>query len=190
MTHDNRSALLLRNVAAYGGHRIYGAIDIEEALSGEMDRLLEERRIGFGFGSLACGADILWAEALIRRNAELHLFIPGTDEQFVAESVEPGGPGWLQRFRTQLDAATSVTRVPRASGPWENSFRSISDTAFAAAIGTAKQRQAEVVLVEVWDGSDDDGRSAGTAADIDAWRRHGLPVYLVASRGTRVQAPD
>lgn len=150
-----------------------------------MDLLLNELSAGLGVGSLACGADILWNEALHRRDAEVHLFIPGSDQEFIAESVSPGGPNWVKRYEAMLDVATTVTRVSRNDRTWEQSFRRTSDAAFTWAIEEARQRNMPLSLVAVWDGTEATGR-AGTAADVAAWRRLGLPVHLVRSRGQRV----
>ena len=42
----------------------------------EVDAYLIERDVGFGYGSLASGADIIVAEALLARGAELHVTLP------------------------------------------------------------------------------------------------------------------
>ena len=71
-------------------------------------RELDEVGAGFGYGSLAAGADILFAEELLRRGAELHVTLPFDTEDFKAVSVAPAGADWLTRFELCLKAATSV----------------------------------------------------------------------------------
>jgi hypothetical protein len=175
-----------RNVVAYDGHRIYADHDQEARLGHEMDALLEELGIGLGVGSLACGADILWGEALLRRDAELHLFIPGTDSEFIKESVAPGGPSWVERYGTLLQASTSVTRVTRGEDAWEQSFRKTSEAMFAYAIAVARKSDVAVSLVSMWDGSETT-QTVGTSSDIALWRGFGLPVSFVQSEGRRLQ---
>jgi adenylate cyclase len=151
-----------------------------------MDALLEELAVGLGAGSLACGADILWSEALHRRGAELHLFIPGTDQEFIEESVAPGGASWVKRYEELLAVSTTVTRVSRGQDAWEQSFRKTSEAMFACAIATARRWNVAVSLVSMWDGTETT-QTVGTASDIALWRGFGLPVSFVQSQGRRVR---
>ncbi|MFT4252223.1 MAG: adenylate cyclase, partial [Caulobacter sp.] len=48
----------------------------EAGLQARMAEVLRAERIGFGYGGLAAGADILWAEALLAAGAELHVVAP------------------------------------------------------------------------------------------------------------------
>ena len=64
--------------------------------------------VGFGYGSLAAGADILFAEQLLERGASLHVVLPFDCAEFVEVSVRPAGEGWVARFRACLDRAASV----------------------------------------------------------------------------------
>jgi hypothetical protein len=175
-----------RNVVAFDGHRIYADHDPETRLGREMDLLLEQLAVGIGVGSLACGADILWSEALHRRGAELHLFIPGSDRDFVEESVAPGGGSWVKRYRELLVASTTVTRVSRDQDAWEQSFRKTSEAMFAYAIAAARRLDVAVTLVSMWDGTKTT-QTVGTGSDIALWRGFGLPVSFVQSQGRRVR---
>ncbi|HYE45709.1 MAG TPA: tetratricopeptide repeat-containing protein [Caulobacter sp.] len=73
--------------------------------------LLEVERIGFGFGALAAGADIVIAEALLDRGAELHLLLPAPQAMFRERSVGGLGAEWLPRFDKVVAAANTVTCV-------------------------------------------------------------------------------
>ena len=68
------------SVVHYTGHRVSpegesGRFPAEDAerVAGELAQIFEERNVGVGYGSLAAGADILAAEALLERGAELHV---------------------------------------------------------------------------------------------------------------------
>lgn len=67
-----------------------------------------KRRAGFGYGSLAAGADILMAEALIEYGAALHVFLPFDAREFAEIAVRPYGESWMPRFRRCFECATSV----------------------------------------------------------------------------------
>ena len=86
--------------------------------------------VALAFGSLACGADILYAEALLERGAELHVHLPCAIDEFVAVSVEPGGPGWRDRFERCLgrprpcpSRPTAATSTIRSSSPTAHGSR-------------------------------------------------------------------
>jgi class 3 adenylate cyclase len=72
---------------------------------------LREHQVGAGYGSLACGADLLFAAALIDRQAELHVVLPFGKEEFIDSSVRPGGEDWTDLFHYCWDRATSTTIV-------------------------------------------------------------------------------
>ncbi len=66
-----------------------------------------------GFGSLAAGADIVIAEALLDAGAALTVVLPFAAREFIATSVAPAGEQWVARFEAccrrarvlQLEAA-------------------------------------------------------------------------------------
>lgn len=72
---------------------------------------VDNAKVGFGYGALAAGADILIAEALVSRGAELHLVLPIMSSAFRAQSVAPFGDSWLRRFDRLFEQAASLTIV-------------------------------------------------------------------------------
>ncbi len=79
--------------------------------------VIKQERIGFGFGALAAGADILIAEALLEANAELHLVLPASIDAFRQASVARYGGDWAGRFDQIANAADSVRSVARDCEP-------------------------------------------------------------------------
>ena len=63
----------------------------EAPLRAKIDKWLAQQNIGFGYGALAAGADIVVAEALLARDAELHVILPCDKASFRAQSVAPFG---------------------------------------------------------------------------------------------------
>ena len=51
-----------------------------------------------GYCSLACGGDIMFAEAVEEVGGELNLFLPFKQSDFIAASVRFAGEEWVQRF--------------------------------------------------------------------------------------------
>jgi hypothetical protein len=95
----------------FAGHM---GVEDDPALRARIDGVLEQERIGFAFGALAGGADVIVAEAALDREAELHLVLPAAPGVFRAESAAPLGGGWPDRFDALLARAASVTVVEPA----------------------------------------------------------------------------
>ncbi|MGI9382501.1 MAG: tetratricopeptide repeat-containing protein [Methyloligellaceae bacterium] len=85
--------------------------EMEDHVAQEIAAYLDRHPVGFAYGSLACGTDILFAEALIARGAEVHAFLPFDMEEFKATSVTGGGARWLERFDACMEAVTSVAHA-------------------------------------------------------------------------------
>lgn len=166
-------------VAHFCGHMFAADAQAEAALRREIDQLLEEEAIGFAYGALACGGDILFAEAALARGIELHAVLPFAEGDFLAQSVRPGGEQWVGRYRACRDAAASVTVATEAEF-----FGDASQYGYASrmAMGLARLRaqhlRAEPVQVAVWDGVPSSG-PAGTGADAAAWAEEGGRTRIV-----------
>lgn len=74
--------------------------------------LIQQQDIGFGYGALAAGADIVIAEALLLEGVELNVFLPSSIDSFIAHSVKPFGDAWVPRFKACLQQAYSCTCLP------------------------------------------------------------------------------
>lgn len=94
----------------------------EKALRAAIDQWLAARRVPLVFSSLACGSDILFAEAAIRADIPLHVILPFSIDRFADLSVRIGdgegyGSGWENRYLRCLDEATSVSELWRHDVP-------------------------------------------------------------------------
>lgn len=157
---------------------------VAEAIRARLDR----HDAGFLCGSLACGADILFAEAALERKAELHVVLPFAREDFVRLSVACGGPGWVGRFESCLRQATSVTWATDANHDGDNSlFTYASRIAMGQAVLIARRIGGGLHQVAVWDGQPATG-PAGTAVDIANWPRFAEPTDVI-SLPSRAEAP-
>ena len=67
-----------------------------------------------GYCSAGCGADLLFAEAMLARGAELTVVLPFDREAFYRTSVDFGAPerrAWRDRCEAVLNRATTVRQV-------------------------------------------------------------------------------
>ena len=172
-------------VLHYCGHRIgcrgrgRFPAETESSVATAVARYVEQANIGSAFGSLASGADILCAEALLRRNVALHLVLPFASDDFVRESVRPGGLSWVERFSTCLMQATSVTFATTGSyGGDDNLYAFASALAMGRALVQARSLGAEIAQLAVWDGQPTE-EPAGTARDVRVWAQMGLRQTII-----------
>lgn len=80
----------------------------EAQLAAQVDRLIENERIGFAWGALAAGSDVVIAERLLTAGADVHLVLPCSPDRFQDQSVAPAGQEWLARYRQVLSHAASI----------------------------------------------------------------------------------
>ncbi|WP_332873110.1 adenylate/guanylate cyclase domain-containing protein [Caulobacter hibisci] len=173
---------ILRPPAAahFTGH-MFAAGDAagEAALKARMADLLRAEKIGFGYGGLAAGADILWAETLLAAGAELHVVAPVSLASYVEISVRPFGERWIERFEACLAKAASVrfaSRDPYAGD--DEVFAYASRFAVGCAILRAEGLSTRAVQAAVWDGRPAVG-PAGAAADVAYWRSTQRPQAIL-----------
>jgi hypothetical protein len=69
---------------------------IEEALRAE---LAEPGGVSLGIAGGACGGDILFHEVCAALGIPTHLYLALPPTQFQVESVQHGGPNWVERYR-------------------------------------------------------------------------------------------
>ena len=77
-----------------------------------IDRIVEyvtQNNVGYAYGCLAAGGDILCAEACLRAKVDLHVVLPFDKDEFVESMVAVAGPSWVRRFEQCLRSAQSVT---------------------------------------------------------------------------------
>ena len=189
-TEDQNSLLSeLKNpkVIHYSGHLIdppgakqkrFAATD-EGFVRAQIDAFLRKNEVKFGFGSLANGSDILFAEALLDCDASLEIYLPFCIEDFLQISVLPGGPEWQERFHRVIAKATRVSFATEDQYLKDDSlFTYCSQLAMGQAILRAQHLETDVLQVTVWDGKPAVG-IAGTAIDILAWNKLGFPQEII-----------
>ncbi len=140
---------------------------------------LDELDARFGYGSIACGADTLFAEALLARGGELNLVLPFAFDEFLDTSVRNGGPGWERRVRECLARAATVTYATEDHYLGDDElFGYASRLAMGLALLRGHYLDAAVEQVALWDGGPAKG-TVGTAADAALWRGIGHPQTVI-----------
>ena len=173
-------------VVHYCGHRILPVGEQGRFPAEEEDRVRSELKstfktlgVGVGFGSLAAGADILAAEALLEMGAELNVVLPFPKDEFVRVSVVSAGEHWVERFERCLAGASNVEMA--TTGDFLDDpvlFDFCARIAMGDALLRARHLEAEAHQVAVWDGTPSSG-SAGTAIDVASWSTTGAPATVI-----------
>jgi class 3 adenylate cyclase len=144
-------------------------------------RELAQHGVGIGYGALACGADILFAEALLSRGAELHVVLPFDRAEFVETSVRRGGAGWVERFERCCSQARGVSLATEDGHLGDDSlFEFGNRVAMGLAVLRARVLDAPLRQLAVWDGRGDRG-VGGTASAIGHWEGLGLESIRIPS---------
>ncbi len=156
----------------------------------DIARILKKERVGFGYGALAAGADILIAEALLAAGAELHLILPARTADFRAASVARFGGGWAPRFDRALKKADTVQIVE--SGRDALSARAIqlaAEVAMGTAAMQAEKLSTEAIQILILDKAGTVGSQRGGSGWIGAiWKRSGRrQLVLTAPRVKRIK---
>jgi class 3 adenylate cyclase len=183
-------ALAGPEVVYFCGHLIASAgqagrfpAESEACAAAAVAKVVAGHRPGYGYGALAGGADLLWAEALLESGSELHIVLPFAAAEFVEVSVAPCGPGWIERFEHCVGAATEVLYATDDAFLGDDVlFRYGSELAMGLALLRARYLDADVCQLALWDGKPASGM-AGTAIDVATWHRAGRRVTIVSPSG-------
>jgi len=153
----------------------------------EIQNLLETERVGFGYGALAAGSDILIAQALLERGAELHVVLPGSKRKFRQTSVAQSGQAWAKRFDGILRRATSVREIGEDSDPLSPlAIKLAAEVAMGAAIMKADVLMTEAVQLLILEGDARRRRPTSVSGFIGAiWSEGGLRQHLIAAPGAK-----
>lgn len=194
LTYDWVSDFQPPNTFCYAGH-IFGISGEAEpknqclspkqvkALKVELSELLQMHDIGFAYGALAAGSDILIAEAILEEGGELHVTLPINVEAFCDISVKPYGQSWVKRFKSCLKRASSLRIISETAKKRTEILEAQSSLAsMGEAIRRAQYYGVGSVQLLIWD---EKPRKSNTAADVMLWDETGRPRLVIKYEGAR-----
>jgi class 3 adenylate cyclase len=162
------------------------------AVGAAIQAALDALNVAIGVCSVACGSDILFAEAVLARGAELHVLLPYERNDFYATSVDFGLPGreWKQ-WRTRCDAilerATEVHEATHERYLGDDVLLEFNrEFTQGLAILRAAQRGVVPHALVVYDPPSPE-RTGGTADFLKKWTAKGLPSSTIDLREIREQ---
>ncbi len=156
----------------------------QDTLKIEISDTLQINDIGFGYGALAAGADIIIAEVLLDEGCELHATLPVEPDIFIQHSVAPYGAEWTARFQKCWERASSRNIVTHSTAwPRYETDRFSGNVAMGKAILQAAGLSVEALQLLVCDGKTGDKGTARNAAD---WASSGREQRIVTYPGPRL----
>ncbi len=148
----------------------------------------------YGYASCACGADILFHEALKELGGESHVVLPCEKKAFIKNSVafvapNPNRPRWSRRCEQILgQAAEVVTASDQQLASGSESYEYANLILHGLAKMKAAQLNTELFGLAVWDGNPVDD-AGGTADNVKRWEQAGVSLNLIDITKLRPGAP-
>jgi len=127
----------------------------------------------------ACGSDILFCECLLAHSQEVNLVLPFSMNDYIAQSVLPGGASWVARFERVVAAATSITYATEERYLGDDTlFEHASNLIQGMAFLRARELAVDPGMVVVADSSQIGG-VGGTLATQAKWTDQATPVEVI-----------
>jgi class 3 adenylate cyclase len=177
--HQMDHCFSLPRIAVFSGHmfdrpgrknpRFPHAIEAE--VRADIVKRLELVKAQVGYSSLACGGDIIFAEALLERGGEVNIVLPFKKDDFKKASVDiVDGKDWGRRFDHILNNAATVTVLSELGDANDGAAYDFCNQALSGlAILKSRFLGMDVVPIVVWDGKIGDGRG-GTQSFVEYWQ--------------------
>ncbi len=165
--------------------------DMEKAVAAEIAAWIDRVKPSFGFASAACGADILFLEAMLERGAEVSVVLPYNREEFVRDSVDfLAGSDWRKRFERVM---TQAARVLVASAEKLQiggvSYDFCNQLLLGLAAIRSQQLESELIPLVVWNGKPGDG-PGGVSSVVENWRALGYKLAVIDLEKIRVSGAE
>jgi class 3 adenylate cyclase/tetratricopeptide (TPR) repeat protein len=160
--------------------------ELEGAVRHQIVHHLQARNAKVGFSSLACGSDILFAEVMLEREAELHVVLPFAKDDFVRTSVTfgsamPAWENWRRRFEAVLQAVGRDRIHYATTEPYLDTpalFEFVNTVTQGLAVLRARERSVPPHALTVLDTAST-ALAGGTKYFLEEWRQANHTVDVV-----------
>jgi len=177
-------------VLCYAGHiiaapgsrgRFPASQEADVALA--VTKFFDAHRIGWAYGSLAAGADIMIVEAILKRGIQVHIVLPFAEAEFIDVSVRPSGIEWVERYK-RCRARVTTCRTIIEGGYFQDDSLFAACSTYVMGLGRLQSIQlgAELFQLLVWDGDEQPDVTAGTAADQRLGLKVGATLHVIQTR--------
>ncbi len=138
---------------------------VKTAIAAEIARL----NIQIGFCSLACGADILFAEAMLEAGAKINVYLPFNKDDFIETSIGFAGDQWVKRFESIINQGdVKYTTSEKYLGD-DVLFSLQGKVILGSSVLQANLLHSKPFLITVLSEKDKTSRVGGTRAMVNLW---------------------
>lgn len=142
---------------------------IESSVKAALKASIRANKIAIGYCSLACGGDILFAEAMEEEGGQVNIFLPFKKEDFIRESVAFAGDQWVERFHALLakHQVHYITGEPYANHP--DLFSMQSKIVLGSTLYRRSLIHSDAFLISVLSDLDLSKMEGGTRDNMSLW---------------------
>ncbi len=142
---------------------------IQDAMKEGIRSAIKSQKGAIGYCSLACGGDILFAEAMEEEGGELNIFIPFAKDDFIRESVGFAGQEWVNRFE-RLIANRNVRYITHETyEDHTDLFTMQSKVVLGSTLYRSTMMRSDSYLITVMSDFDLSRLEGGTRDNISLW---------------------
>ncbi len=138
---------------------------VKESIKGAIRTL----HASIGYCSLACGADILFAEAMVEEGGEVHVLMPFSERDFLNTSLRFAGEHWVSRFEALLNKYPVNFITHENYGGNDDLFTLLGKVIFGSAVLRSQTYYQEPFLLTVLSEFDLKQKAGGTRDTIQMW---------------------
>jgi class 3 adenylate cyclase/tetratricopeptide (TPR) repeat protein len=176
-SEQSKDYLAMPNVGVFVGHMIDTSTQkperfparIELDVQREIEEWLKKNDVLVGYCSAACGADILFAEALLKRGGTVQVILPFEADVFRKLSViDVAGEAWGKRFDELLPDVVIETVSEQPLNFGDKGYEYANLVLHGSAIARAEQLGTSLRHLAVWNRLEGNG-PGGTSEVIHQW---------------------
>ena len=153
---------------------------LEARVQKEIKARLAQMEAQVGFSSLACGADMIFAEAVLERGGEINVVLPFSKDDFKESSVEfIPGTSFGDRFERILENSATLTNLSELGTAIDPAaYEYCNQVLMGLALLKGRFLGLDVMPLAVWDGRTGDGRG-GTQSFVEFWEKRRTKVEII-----------
>jgi len=154
-----------------------------DQMAAGIEESLDELKPGYGFGTLCGVPDLLVAERLLDRGAELSLVFASDPEDVCSETFAPRGGEWGKRFQSVIAKAAQVEVLPLVLGfppvPEDTANEILRLVAMGQSLrrSEALRSRAHSIVLSL--------RGGQVPLSVELWNKQGLPSLKIKRSNNR-----
>lgn len=122
-----------------------------------------------GYSSLACGSDILFAEAMAESGGEVGVWLPFAKKDFIETSLRFAGEQWIARFEKLLQQFPVTFITQESYSGYDDLFSFQSSVIFGSAVIRSAMNHNKPTLLTVLSETDLNRKEGGTRDTLSRW---------------------